>query len=1367
VAQNLTFNLGVDTNSAVSSINQFFQAFDQGAAQAQSKLNTAFGKPIKTEVQIVLSGADLAAKKVESMTNTSTKLKAAAKALNGEWGKTPAALQKQVQILNALKANTVKYSANTGKVTAEWKKVTQALAAAKNEAKKFNNESKKGSGGLVQKLIKANLAATAIEATFRAVVSGLQSLVQEGIEFQALSIQMEGFTGSAEAATLAFSEFADIAAGTPFNLKQVAQAGKILMAFGLDSQVATEETKRLGVIATATGGDLQLMARNLGQIAAQGQAYTRDLTQFAIQGIPIWQAMSDVTGQNVTQLKKMASEGQISFGIVQKAIKELTKEGSAYQSIYEKMQDSLQGKLAQVESAWQKLSQAVVDVITGLDLAMDKFLSGPLHSFINEMKWVSKNLPGILAGVLEGFQAWIGPLTLLTSLIGAVVGPAIIAALKGYIVKLGVQIAATWSAVKAQTALLLAMGPAGWGQAIIGASLFAAATIKIGEEASKAARALGEMQGDWDDRNEAAEALKDSMKETTAETEKQTASVKDQKKALEEAHKQNMANLKQQKEALKDAKDVEVGQIEDRKTKVKDAHEAKMNQIEAAQSRAKSAHEAHKAQIEAGEKAEQRRHELEMNAIQDEKELAEKANEARIAGIERREKKESSRHEKAMANIRAEMEAAESIRDKEVGAIDGAMEVAKESHDEKIAFLDAEIEGVEAMKAARIEAYEGEKAAAKAAFDAKMAGFKTEKTAADSAKEATINAIGEMAEREKSRHEARMAQIQAVYDREMAQIESKRNRLQATHDSTMAQLEQQRAAIDRRYDSEIARLDQRLSKIKQAYDLEMNRLNALTPAEKRLAEIRKAKLRADAQNMLLSEEERLNAQVMLDDMERQVKIKEATERMQKKEAKHAEKVKALEESRAAALERNGMLQQLAEQSLANQMAKLDAMEVLAQGRYDSAVKREENAHQKTMTNLETQRTAAETAHQAKLSAIESQETAARNNHETEMTRLKNEKDAAVGKYDGQIKSFEALKKKETEAHEPEITRLEEMKEAAEDKYIKTTEALEALEKKEQSGHQREITRLGKMKDAAKEKYEATQEAFEALEKEEKSKHEGEIERLGEIRDAAVEKYSKQDSAYEALKKKLKRENKGELSRLDGQKKAAVKKWEAQKDYIDKTLEPRAKAFYKEEMGRLDGLYKKVQSFDTAHKSAATGANNHATAVETAAGAYDDFTTSLNNAAGAWRNYYAAAGGSNSAPGSDTLSARASGGPVSGGSTYQVNELGKEAFLSASGRLSMINAPAFGEWRAPGAGTVIPAHLTKQLDIPTGGVDLNGATPIKGMDNNATAISRIAAAMGGNNVMNNSVSIQAANPVQAANNMMVEMARLRHRNIRRR
>ena len=62
-----------------------------------------------------------------------------------------------------------------------------------------------------------------------------------------------------------------------------------------------------------------------------------------------------------------------------------------------------------------------------------------------------------------------------------------------------------------------------------------------------------------------------------------------------------------------------------------------------------------------------------------------------------------------------------------------------------------------------------------------------------------------------------------------------------------------------------------------------------------------------------------------------------------------------------------------------------------------------------------------------------------------------------------------------------------------------------------------------------------------------------------------------------------------------------------------------------------------------------------------------------------------------------------GGPTVGGQTYRINELGREGFLSSTGTLSAINKPRNALWKAPGRGTVIPAHIMSGLDIPTGRV----------------------------------------------------------------
>ena len=112
-----------------------------------------------------------------------------------------------------------------------------------------------------------------------------------------------------------------------------------------------------------------------------------------------------------------------------------------------------------------------------------------------------------------------------------------------------------------------------------------------------------------------------------------------------------------------------------------------------------------------------------------------------------------------------------------------------------------------------------------------------------------------------------------------------------------------------------------------------------------------------------------------------------------------------------------------------------------------------------------------------------------------------------------------------------------------------------------------------------------------------------------------------------------------------------------------------------------------------------------------------------------------------------------GGPVTGGKTYTVNEIGTEGFMSASGKLSEIKAPAWGQWKAPSSGTVIPAHIWKS--IKAGNQDKASIPRITNPGNAvARAISTINNTAGDS--IQNTVTIQSANPTQTANNMLVQL-----------
>ena len=98
---------------------------------------------------------------------------------------------------------------------------------------------------------------------------------------------------------------------------------------------------------------------------------------------------------------------------------------------------------------------------------------------------------------------------------------------------------------------------------------------------------------------------------------------------------------------------------------------------------------------------------------------------------------------------------------------------------------------------------------------------------------------------------------------------------------------------------------------------------------------------------------------------------------------------------------------------------------------------------------------------------------------------------------------------------------------------------------------------------------------------------------------------------------------------------------------------------------------------------------------------------------------------------------------------------------------MVKAPSWGQWKAPGKGTVIPAHLTSQLSIPSGGVKVGGgahsnsmkAAQGGGMNRLVSAI-RNSASGGGN--YNNQVTIQSTNPNQTASDMLVSLNRIKRR-----
>ena len=387
-------------------------------------------------------------------------------------------------------------------------------------------------------------------------------------------------------------------------------------------------------------------------------------------------------------------------------------------------------------------------------------------------------------------------------------------------------------------------------------------------------------------------------------------------------------------------------------------------------------------------------------------------------------------------------------------------------------------------------------------------------------------------------------------------------------------------------------------------------------------------------------------------------------------------------------------------------------------------------------------------HDAEMKLIDKKIAKIKSSHRAEMEGLKS------GPYQRKLQLMEERDLKRQIAQETdsrtklelqaELEKMQNKKKAAEmeERYLKRLAAAEAEKARKEKEHAEEKRKL---------------------DEEEKKRQE----ELQEAQKQTMQQIADALTGLADEKRKQAREEKDAVTDLKDERKAADEEYKKQ---IDEQKEKRqeaddaADAAIEERKTLLEQEKQKIEDIEYAVDNAAIAQKQFGDAVDAVTdGALErqlQKVLQINRAiAQSKSNSNSGGSGGNTTPQND--GSRWTGGPVRGGGTYTVNELGTEGFLSASGKLSQINAPSFGDWKAPGAGTVIPAHIWKNIKA---GQQTGITMPKTFNPGNATARAISTINSGGNSQYNNSVTIQSTNPVQDANRMMVEMTRLKRRRL---
>lgn len=178
-------------------------------------------------------------------------------------------------------------------------------------------------------------------------------------DFEKVQISLETFLGSAEKAKEVFADLEKFSIQTPFTPEEVNQAGKALLAFGEPVDNLTTALQRIGDVSAATGKNFNELAVIYGKARVQGVLFAEDINQLTEAGVPIIGEFAKQLGVSESEVKKLGSEGRISFANLEEGFKSLTSEGGRFAGLTERLSQSTAGRLSTLEGEFEQLKRTV------------------------------------------------------------------------------------------------------------------------------------------------------------------------------------------------------------------------------------------------------------------------------------------------------------------------------------------------------------------------------------------------------------------------------------------------------------------------------------------------------------------------------------------------------------------------------------------------------------------------------------------------------------------------------------------------------------------------------------------------------------------------------------------------------------------------------------------------------------------------------------------------------------------------------------------------------------------------------------------------------------------------------------------------
>lgn len=277
--------------------------------------------------------------------------------------------------------------------------VTQGSNESAKAFRKFVDDSLGALGQFTSALGKVsfNSFTTAAGAASTAMSAMVGKGMNIGSSLEKNRLSFEALTGSVKGAETVLTSVANFASENPYQLLDVSNVARELVAMGRSADDVAPDLARLGAIGVATGADLGALGHVYGQISAQGKMMTQDMYQLVNQGVAIMPALSKVTGKSMTELKDFISEGGVTMEVFTKAMGQIV-DPEMYENLLNKMNNTIPRQMDRLKGSISTFATSLVgiDKWTG-----QKLETGLAQTYTNILKKLADNLrnPQLIASV--------------------------------------------------------------------------------------------------------------------------------------------------------------------------------------------------------------------------------------------------------------------------------------------------------------------------------------------------------------------------------------------------------------------------------------------------------------------------------------------------------------------------------------------------------------------------------------------------------------------------------------------------------------------------------------------------------------------------------------------------------------------------------------------------------------------------------------------------------------------------------------------------------------------------------------------------------------------------------------------------------